>query len=276
MYNLVDFDGYLIQAITATPWYKHHYELDTPPTEVNYVEGLIQTLAWYHNWLEEFTINFGTPELFISEKKKDKYHRHLLYPDYKANRSKYRNSVAVWRNLSEAFKGLMKQNVVNAPVHVLQGYEADDTVSIVASYIKKKEPKVRVNVHSIDKDLQTVPDIVMFSPTNPDGMYISEQVMNESIHYQMIVGDSTDGYGGLKGHGKKKYADFWADLSKDDFIMNYINESSKEHYDLMRALVCMLNINTARRIMSSTDYKKMMKICEVIYDRCKNSEENPT
>ena len=273
MFNLVDFDGYLIQAITSTPWYKKHYDADTSPDEVDYIEGMVQILAWYINWLEDFRKEFGEPELFISEKKDGKYHRHLLYPDYKKNRSKYKNSVAVWRRISESFKILMQTGIMGVPVHVLSGYEADDTVSVVADYIKKQDPRVRINIHSIDKDLQTVPDTIMYSPTNPEGMHIDRQVMEESVRYQMVVGDSTDGYSGLKGHGKKKYEDYWSELSNKQFKQEYVSLSSPEYFKLIQDLVRMLNLKSAKRLMPRKDYTTMINICEVIYGRCKKAKK---
>jgi 5'-3' exonuclease len=121
-----------------------------------------------------------------------KYFRHIIYPQYKANRKGSARPVG----LGHAIKYLED----NYKIARRPGLEADDVMGILAGSEHITDPVIV----SIDKDMMTVPGRVL----NPNKMNraqkVSERSADRMMFYQALVGDSTDGYPGAKGIGPKK------------------------------------------------------------------------
>jgi DNA polymerase-1 len=87
------------------------------------------------------------------------------------------------------------------PTRVVDGLEADDLMGILATTPKNVDKSVVV---TIDKDLRTVPGRHL----NPTKETSPKVVLLKDADYfwltQVLTGDSTDGYVGLKGIGPKK------------------------------------------------------------------------
>jgi DNA polymerase-1 len=121
-----------------------------------------------------------------------KYFRHIIYPQYKANRKGSARPVG----LEYAIKYLED----NYKIARRPGLEADDVMGVFAGSEHISDPVIV----SIDKDMMTVPGRVL----NPNKMNRAQKVSEWSavrmMFYQALVGDSTDGYPGAKGIGPKK------------------------------------------------------------------------
>ena len=113
--------------------------------------------------------------------------RHDLWPAYKANRKDKRKPLGI----GELKEWMMEE--YNSELY--PNIEADDAIGIWAT----EEPESRVAV-SIDKDFATLP-ITLY---NPDKDILRVIPKEEADHFhlvQSLMGDSTDGFSGIKGCG---------------------------------------------------------------------------
>lgn len=111
--------------------------------------------------------------------------RRKLNPDYKANRSKARlpiilRQVKQW--IIEEFGGQLWSTL-----------EADDVISILATDKAMDEETIVV---SIDKDFKSVPGIY-YDYNKDETHYVSEEEADNYHLIQTLMGDATDGYGGV-------------------------------------------------------------------------------
>ena len=113
--------------------------------------------------------------------------RKTVYPAYKSNRKKNRKPVG--------YKALVDWAKNNWPSHVQATLEADDILGILGS-----NDTLDTIVVSDDKDLMTIP-CRLFKPRDGSLSAISKAVADKNFLLQTLVGDSTDGYPGLKGAG---------------------------------------------------------------------------
>jgi 5'-3' exonuclease len=177
---------------------------------------------------------------------KGRYHRHSIKEDYKANRSNPTALAEVTRRVVTATKlKFIKQgiqlNSKGSPVISHSGYEADDLISILAGLIDE-----RVVILRVDKDLKTIPHTCHYGL---DGGFLGEtttESAEEMIHYQMVVGDTTDNIKGLKGKGESFFFKNLKDLNVTDFKCKYVDLSSEVWYTEMRAMVEMLTVEQAK------------------------------
>lgn len=118
--------------------------------------------------------------------------RKEINPLYKANR-KDKSKPPLYQKVME----MVFETFHTAYIPFL---EADDTCRIIY-----EEDKFSNIVVSLDKDLQTFP-CKIYNPNKPDRgvIKITQEEATKNFHRQLIMGDATDGYVGIKGYGEKK------------------------------------------------------------------------
>ena len=115
--------------------------------------------------------------------------RHDLLPAYKANRSNKRKPLGI----SELKEWMMAEY----PSKMFPNIEADDAIGILAT----EDPDNRVAV-SADKDFGTLP-VTWYNHQKDILRIVTEEEANRFHLVQSLMGDSTDGFGGLKGCGPR-------------------------------------------------------------------------
>lgn len=126
------------------------------------------------------------PVLVLSSVKSDSF-RHRLWPNYKANRTAPKPTAyaAVRAALSDELEVL-----------AVPGLEADDLLGIYGT-----EPGAKVVVVSGDKDMKTLPTLVINPMNEEKPTRISTTVANQMWMKQSMIGDSIDCYPGIPGVG---------------------------------------------------------------------------
>lgn len=130
--------------------------------------------------------------------------------------------------------------------HTWEGLEADDILGIMATNSETS------GVYSHDKDLLTIPAMLW----NHDERFFYKQDERIADHYwmtQTLTGDSTDGYPGCPGIGKKRAADMLGEPGEKDLpelwdqvVRIYEAKGFDEDYALTQARLA--------RILRNTDY----------------------
>lgn len=123
-----------------------------------------------------------------------RYFRHIVYPDYKGNRSKTERPVAL-----ECAYATLKENY-QCVQH--DGLEADDVMGILAGNPNITDPVIV----SIDKDMMTIPGKVLNPNKMRRALKIRKPVADRNMLIQAMAGDSTDNYPGIPGIGPVKAA----------------------------------------------------------------------
>lgn len=118
-------------------------------------------------------------------------YRKIINPKYKSNRTSQPHPMfkILTQKVSEVFK-----------TTYLPYLEADDTCRIIY-----EEDKFNNIIVSIDKDLRTF-FCRLYNPDKPDDGIVNISVKNAQYNFfkQLIMGDSCDGYSGIKGFGEAK------------------------------------------------------------------------
>ena len=117
-----------------------------------------------------------------------------VLPTYKSNRSGKRKPVG-YRDFCEAIRKQHKDNEFYWP-----GVEGDDVLGILST-----NPQLagcdKVIIVSCDKDFYTIPG--MFKRLSDGSFKISTEEEADRYHmYQTLIGDTTDGYGGIPQVGE--------------------------------------------------------------------------
>ena len=115
--------------------------------------------------------------------------RHDLLPAYKANRSNKRKPLGIGE--------LKEWMMAEYPSKMFPNIEADDAIGILAT----EDPDNRVAV-SADKDFGTLP-VTWYNHQKDILRIVTEEEANRFHLVQSLIGDSTDGFGGLKGCGPR-------------------------------------------------------------------------
>ena len=140
----------------------------------------------------------GADRLIVCLSDSQNFRKDIL-PTYKANRK----NVIRPALLAELRKYLHESyEVFQRP-----SLEADDVMGILST-LGEDAPKLITGeriIVSVDKDMKNVPGL-LFNPGHPDQgtIEISVEQADYSHMMQTLTGDTTDGYGGCPGIGKKK------------------------------------------------------------------------
>ena len=148
------------------------------------------------------------------EAPKSKSFRKLLNTTYKKNRKGRPLPI----NFVEIKQYIMEE--YNAYLSYLE--ETDDSVVSTHNYLKKEYPFTDVVIAANDKDYRTkeVTYYDLFYRRFGEISDISKDEAKYNFYKQMLMGDSADNVGGVKGIGSKT-ADNILKLSKNPFIITY-------------------------------------------------------
>ena len=130
--------------------------------------------------------------------------RHDLYSEYKANRAKCPDELALQMPFFRDFVKALGVKVIDK-----EGFEADDVIATITD--KAKEFQMGVEIVTADKDLmQLVESNVGIWDTMKDKHYDREAVKEKFgvypenvLNYLALVGDTSDNVPGVKGLGPK-------------------------------------------------------------------------
>ena len=130
--------------------------------------------------------------------------RHDLYSEYKANRAKCPDELALQMPFFRDFVKALGVKVIDK-----EGFEADDVIATITD--KAKEFQMGVEIVTADKDLmQLVESNVGIWDTMKDKHYDREAVKEKFgvypenvLNYLALVGDTSDNVPGVKGLGSK-------------------------------------------------------------------------
>lgn len=168
--------------------------------------------------------------------------RRKLFPDYKANRRK-----AV---LPIIIKPMKEWMIKELDAQLWANIEADDILSILATERPNRLDK-RVIV-SIDKDFKGVPGI--FYDYNKEEYHEPTEQEADNFHLiQTLMGDSTDGFSGVKGVGPVA-AQKWLDehgYTWESVVALYEKKGQTEQDALMNAWMA--------RLLRKEEYNKKQK-----------------
>ena len=133
--------------------------------------------------------------------------RKTVWPLYKANRAATRKPLSYWP-IVEALKGSSEYRVV-----LEDCLEGDDYIGILAT----RPSPIRRVVVSEDKDMMTLPNVEIWR--QGEIVETTEESADRFWLYQVLMGDSTDGYKGCPGVGPvaaeailKKAGDPWQNI----------------------------------------------------------------
>lgn len=150
----------------------------------------------------------------------DKTWRHLLYPDYKANRSP--TPALLLEHLDDFVAGAAEAGIAAVAV---TSYEADDVIATVARVVAEHDGSVVIL--STDKIfLQLISAKVSvvdhFSGTTFDRRYVEEHYgvkVDQYIDYLALVGDKSNNVKGVAGIGRKHAGELLTNCGNLDAIL---------------------------------------------------------
>ncbi len=141
---IIDYSQTVISSIMAEMNIKKDNKL-----EVNLIRHMV--LNAIRSYVKEFRKDYGQEVIIACDSRK--YWRKNIFPNYKANRKKYRQeSGHDWNIIFDTINLLKKEIEENLPYYLIEieGAEADD---IIATYIQcMKEPNEKVLIISADHD----------------------------------------------------------------------------------------------------------------------------
>lgn len=230
---LIDADGIVFAAASAVEkviaWdddiYTLHAELD---------EAKAIVMSKIHD-IEEAVEGDTKPILCFSCPTR-KYFRHSIYPSYKAHRGGSTRPPLLRRDLTEWAKTVYES-------WTRPGLEADDVLGILAT--SKKIIPGRKVIFSPDKDLLQIPGLKLDKGQIGE---VSEETGWYQLWYQVLVGDSTDGYPGCPGVGPVKADKILMSVSPEEYPSACFNAYQKAGVqDTFETMV-----NVARILTAST------------------------
>lgn len=174
----------------------HQFDDDDTATEIVNPERAKIELEDY---IEELVDRFGATDFILPLSVSTNF-RKSLYPDYKMNRAG-KQKPALWY----AVDGFLQE--IYADKIVTRDYlEGDDILGLLATNPKARLCPGKKIVVSIDKDMRTLPNTRLFNPNKPDLGTRTISVHEADLFWmtQVLTGDTTDNYPGLKGVGPKK------------------------------------------------------------------------
>lgn len=138
---------------------------------------------------------------------------------YKANRPKKKD---IYYKLLELIED--KFSLV-----MLDNLEADDTARII--YEDKTKDNIDCVIVSVDKDFYTVPcKLYRDLPSTEGVVEISKEDAELNLIYQLIIGDSSDNYKGIKGYGEKSAQAFMADAPTMEKLKELYKEKKQDDF----------------------------------------------
>lgn len=187
MFLAIDGDILLYKAATAA-----EKEIDWGDDIWSLQTDLKEAKDGFQGQLNKITDKLGINDYVVCLSDHSNNFRKIVDPSYKSNRKGTRKPVGFvalcdWAETS--FRTFRKNNL-----------EADDCMGILAT---KPDNVGKCVIVSDDKDLKTIPGR-LYRPTQDEQLTISEQEADKFFFTQVLCGDVTDGYPGLRGVGPKK------------------------------------------------------------------------
>lgn len=183
---------------------------------LQYLEHLVEMTA-----ADDFIFCFSDKDNF----------RKTILPTYKSNRKGKRKPVC--------YKGVKSWIESKYESITMPNLEGDDVMGILATSGKYEETVIV----SEDKDMKTIPGLLWRNAELED---ISEEDADYFHLYQTLVGDTTDGYSGLKGVGDKKATALLETPTWETVVTAYEKAGHTEEDALVQARVA--------RILRASDY----------------------
>jgi len=183
---------------------------------LQYLEHLVEMTA-----ADDFIFCFSDKDNF----------RKTVLPTYKSNRKGKRKPVC--------YKGVKSWIESKYESITMPNLEGDDVMGILATSGKYEETVIV----SEDKDMKTIPGLLWRNAELED---ISEEDADYFHLYQTLVGDTTDGYSGLKGVGDKKATALLETPTWETVVTAYEKAGYTEEDALVQARVA--------RILRASDY----------------------
>jgi len=162
-------------------------------------------LTGFINLVDSLHRDHGTDYLVFALDSKGRTFRNDLYPEYKANRDAPPEDLI--KQLPVAIEWIDQMGFANLS---REGFEADDVITTVTKFAKKKGLKVRIVSH--DKDLyQMIEDghVEMYDSVKKKVIDVQGCIDKFGVHprdfinFQAIIGDASDNVPGVKGIGQK-------------------------------------------------------------------------
>lgn len=189
---LIDADGFIFSTSIALQE-PHPFDPDGDP--ICDVDKAITVLAGRY---EELKRKFNADEMlmFLSCHREDGHRRTMVDETYKANRNDKKSPVAL--------KALREYTEKNYKVIQEPNLEADDLIGIYATEPQKEWDRIII---SFDKDVTGLPGKT-YNPRRDESRKVTKATSLKFFLFQMLMGDSADGYKGFKRVGKVKAQKF--------------------------------------------------------------------
>lgn len=150
------------------------------------------------SYVEELRAQFNASDVLLVLSDRHVNFRKEYDPTYKANR-KDKPKPELWYVIRDFVEGgeLPYESIWYPRL------EGDDVLGIL---VTSPQYRSRSIIVSIDKDMRTLPCRVYFTNKPDDGLLTITKEMGQRYHLsQVVTGDTTDGYPGLKGSGDKAW-----------------------------------------------------------------------
>lgn len=186
MIALIDADELVYKAVTTPISFLNEAE----EVEIQEIESFSDAVENFKKFLETWQEKTGATDVVLCFSCQDrKLYRKHFYPDYKASRQ---TEKPTW------YWELLDWSKENYSFVEESGLEADDVIGVLHTGVYPDSIMV-----SSDKDMNTVPGR-RYSPYHDQFYEHSEYSATVNWLVQAVTGDSSDGYGGIKGVGKKR------------------------------------------------------------------------
>lgn len=203
--------------------FRNYYALPPLKSKSGFPTGMI---TGFMNFITSLGRDFKTDYILFSIDSKTKTFRKDIFPAYKANRPEAPEDLKV--QLPVAIELIEKMGFTNISI---DGYESDDIIASIAKIAVDHGIKVQIVSH--DKDMyQLINDdkVVIIDPIKK--IEINEKAAFEKfgvhpkdfIHFQSLVGDSSDNVPGVKGVGIKTAAKLINEFQTLDNLYENIGE----------------------------------------------------
>lgn len=186
MFLAIDADIFLYKCVTTA-----ETEIDWGSDIWSLWSDLGQAKHLFQKQIDDVTTATGVKDYVCCLSDSEGNFRKEVDPTYKSNRKGTRKPVGY-----VAMKEWIQQEYRSFTKPML---EADDCLGIIAT---KPINKDKVIIVSDDKDLKTIPTR-LYRPMADEHLTVSEQDADSFFLTQVLTGDVTDGYAGLKGVGIK-------------------------------------------------------------------------
>lgn len=190
-YLIIDCETYIYKAMTACKVLQQ-CETDRYIFAEHY--NLRLGLIYFKEQVERLLKELNAQDYVVVIGDKENF-RKKMYPSYKAHREAK----------PDIYYRLLDCLAEHYDLVSLPNLEADDTCRIIYEDKEYKKGFEKIIV-SVDKDFYSVPCLFYRDlPSNKDGIkLITKEDADRHLYYQIINGDSADGYKGIPGYGDKK------------------------------------------------------------------------